>query len=134
MSEDPFDILAMTPRGTLGQLMTHPAIYTTPFTLQLCYNPLGILQKVTKSQKIHISSHDGLQKLHNINFVWYWSQSFPEREESSSTFPLLQPNFMRIVDLLFFIQWIYYFLTAIHSSYKYLLGILISYERGNGGS
>ena len=58
----------MTPRGTLGlccahtaQLMTHPAVYTLPFTLQLCYKPLGILQRVTKSQKVHISSHDGLQ-------------------------------------------------------------------------
>ena len=59
----------MTPRGTLGlcsihiaQLMTHPAVYTLPFTLQLCYKPLGILQRVTKSQKVHMSSHDGLQK------------------------------------------------------------------------
>ena len=65
----------MTPRGTLGlycvhisQLLTHQAIYTTPFTLQLRYKPLGILQRVTKSQKVHISSHDGLQKLHNINY------------------------------------------------------------------
>ena len=65
--KQPFDIIAMTPRGTLGlccvhiaQLMTHPAIYTLPFTLQLCYKPLGILQRVTKSQKAHISSHDGL--------------------------------------------------------------------------
>ena len=71
-----FDIIAMTPRGTLGlccvhiaQLMTHPAIYTLPFTLQLCYKPLGILQRVTKSQKVHISSHDVLQKLHNIDFA-----------------------------------------------------------------
>ena len=46
----------MTPRGTLGlccvyiaQLMTHPAFYTLPFTLQLCYKP----------QKFHVSSHDG---------------------------------------------------------------------------
>ena len=61
--QDPFDIIAMTPRGILGlccvhiaQLMTYLAIYTTPFTLQLCYKPLGILQRVTKSQKVHISS------------------------------------------------------------------------------
>ena len=66
--KQPFDIIAMTPRGTLGlccvhiaQLMTHPAVYTIPFTLQLCYKPRGILQRVTKSQKVHISSHDGLQ-------------------------------------------------------------------------
>ena len=71
--KQPFDIIAMTPRETLGlccvhiaQLMTHPAVYTLPFTLQLCYRPLGILQRVTKSQKVHISSHDVLQKLHNI--------------------------------------------------------------------
>ena len=73
----------MTPRGTLGlccvhiaQLMTHPAIYTLPFTLQLCYKPLGILQRVTKSQKVHISIHDGLQNLHNINLALHRSQGF----------------------------------------------------------
>ena len=47
----------MTPRGTLGlccvyiaQLMAHT------ITLQLCYKLLGILQRVTKSQRVHISS------------------------------------------------------------------------------
>ena len=74
--KQPSDIIAMTPRGTLGlccvhiaQLMTHPAVYTLPFTLQLCYQPLGILQRVTKTQKVHISSHDALKKLHNIEFA-----------------------------------------------------------------
>ena len=59
----------MTPTGTLGlccahidQLMTHPADYTLPFTLQLCYKPLDILQRVTKCQKVHMSSNDVLQK------------------------------------------------------------------------
>ena len=81
--KQPFDIIALTLRGTFGlchvhiaQLMTHTAIYTLPFTLQLCYKPLGILQKVTKSQKVHISSHDALQKLHNINFACYRSWGF----------------------------------------------------------
>ena len=47
----------MTPRGTLGlccihitQLVTHAAIYTLPFILQLCHKPFGILQRVTKGQ------------------------------------------------------------------------------------
>ena len=72
--KQPFDIIAMTPRGTLGlccvhiaQLMAHPAVYTLPFTLQLCYKLLGILQRVTKSQKFHISSHDVLQKSHTCH-------------------------------------------------------------------
>ena len=66
----------MTPRETLGlcclhiaQLMTHLAIYTLPFTLHLFYKPPGIMQKTTKSQNVHISSHDGLQTLHTINLV-----------------------------------------------------------------
>ena len=66
----------MTPRETLrlccvhiAQIMTNPAIYTLPFTLHLCYKPRGILWRVTKSQKVHISSHDGLKKLHNANFA-----------------------------------------------------------------
>ena len=64
----------MTTRGTLRlccvhivQLMTDAAIYTPPFTLQLCYKPLDILHRVTKSQEVHILSHDGLQKLHSIS-------------------------------------------------------------------
>ena len=66
------DSIAMTPRETLGlccvhiaQLMTHSAIYTIPFTLHLCYRPLGILQGVTKSQKVYVLSHDGLQIITN---------------------------------------------------------------------
>ena len=46
--KQPYDIIAMTPRGILGlccvhiaQLVTHPAAYMLPFTLQLCYKPLG---------------------------------------------------------------------------------------------
>ena len=63
--KQPFYNIAMTPRGTLGlccvhiaKLMTHVAVNALPFTLQLCYTPLGILQKVTKNQKAQISSHD----------------------------------------------------------------------------
>ena len=62
-----FDIMAMTPRETFGlrcvhiaQLVTHPAVYTLPFILLLCYKPLDMLQSVTKSQNVHISSHDVL--------------------------------------------------------------------------
>ena len=63
---DPLDIIVMTPRGILGlcfayiaQLMTYQAIYTLQFTLQLCFKPLNILQRVAKSQKVYISSHEG---------------------------------------------------------------------------
>ena len=66
--KQPFGIIAMIPKRTLrlccvhiAKLMTHPAVYTLPLTLQLCYKPLHILQRVTKSQKVHISSHDILQ-------------------------------------------------------------------------
>ena len=66
----------MTPRGTLGlccvyiaQLMTHTAIYTLTFTLQLCYKPLGIMQRVAKSQKVHISSQNRLYTKQKIIFT-----------------------------------------------------------------
>ena len=61
--KQPFDIIAMPPRGTLelccihiAQLVTHPEFCTLPFTLQLCYKSLDILQTVAKSEKVHISS------------------------------------------------------------------------------
>ena len=96
--KQPFDITAMTPRRTLGlcsvhiiQLVTHPVVYTLPFTLQLCYKSLGILQRVTKSQNVHISSHDGLKKLHNINFACYFflKQSKPIFLELESRYTIL---------------------------------------------
>ena len=34
-------------------------------------------------------------------------------------FPFSSPFFLRIIDLLFFIQWVYYSLTAIHSPHKF---------------
>ena len=73
----------MMPWETLGlccahivQLMAHPALYILPFTLQLCYKPLVILQSATKNQNVHTTSHDELQKLHNFSFAWHKSQSF----------------------------------------------------------
>ena len=90
----------MTSRGTLrlccvhiAQCMTHPAIYTVPFTLQLCHKPLGILQRVTKNQKAHMSSHYGLKKLHNIKFTWHRPQNFPEKEQRSRNFHFLNQMF-----------------------------------------
>ena len=74
--KQPFDIIAMTSRGTHGlccvhiaQLMIHPAVYTLPFILQLCYKPPGILQRVIKSQMVHISSHDGFQNFITSNLL-----------------------------------------------------------------
>ena len=73
----------MTSRGTLGlcrvyivQLMTHTAIYILPFTLQLCYKPFGILQRVTKSQKVHISSHDRLYTKTKYYFLYMFVTDF----------------------------------------------------------
>ena len=40
-----------------------------PFTWQLCYKPLGILQRITKSQKVHIWSHD-------VSHTWGTPQNF----------------------------------------------------------
>ena len=87
----------MTPRRTFGlccvhiaQLMTHPVVYALPFTLQLCYKRLGILQRVTKSQKVHISS-DALQKLHNIDFVRHNYRGFlieGTEKQKFSPFPI----------------------------------------------
>ena len=37
-----------------------PGCFTLSFTLQLCHKPLGILQMLTKSRKVHISKDDGL--------------------------------------------------------------------------
>ena len=100
--KQPFNIIAMTPRGALGlscahiaKLMIHPAIYTLPFTLQLCYKPLGILQRVTKSQKVHISSHNKLQKLHNINFPGYRPLGFLREWLEKEEFPTSPITFFK---------------------------------------
>ena len=48
----------------IAQLMNHTDI---------CYKPLGILQ----NQKVDISIHDGLKKIHNINLALHISHGFP---------------------------------------------------------
>ena len=60
----------MKPRGTFGlccfniaQLMTHSTLQKRLFTLQLCYKPLGILQRITKTQKVRRSRHDRLPEI-----------------------------------------------------------------------
>ena len=53
----------------IRQLMTHPAVFTLPFTLQLCYKSLAILWREAKSQKVHFSSYDGLQNFITSAFV-----------------------------------------------------------------
>ena len=119
--KQPFDVIAMTPRGTLGlccvhiaQLMTHVAIYPLLFTLQLCCKPLGILQRVTKSQKVYISSHDVLQKLNNINFACYRSRGFlREKVEKQEFFPWPIYFFLRTIknpfpgvwELIYYVKW-----------------------------
>ena len=71
----------MIPRETLGLCCVHippcersllvmwcshvaindsSTIFTLHFTLQLCYKSLGILQRITKSQKVHFSRHDAV--------------------------------------------------------------------------
>ena len=42
---------------------------TLRFTLQLCYKPLGIMQRVNKSRKTHISNNDGLQNFLTSTFL-----------------------------------------------------------------
>ena len=66
----------MTPSRTIGlscvhfaQLMTHQAAYAIPINLQSRYRPLVILERVNKSQKAHIPSHDVFKKLHNTVFA-----------------------------------------------------------------
>ena len=83
----------MAPEGTLGlccvhiaQLTTHPVIYTLPFTLQLCYKPPDIMQRVTKSQKVHISSHDGLQTLIPSTLVELGPKVFQKGASSRNLF------------------------------------------------
>ena len=60
----------MKPRGTFGlcyfhiaQLMTHSTLQQLSFTMQLCYNSLDILQRLTKTQKVCRSGHDRLPEV-----------------------------------------------------------------------
>ena len=77
--------------------MTHPSVYTLPFTLQICCKSLGILQRVTKSQKIHISSDAVLQKLHKIDYVRHNSRGFVIEGVEKKEFPAFRINFLRTI-------------------------------------
>ena len=81
-------IIELIPRKTVGlcwvhidQLITYPAVYTLLFTLQLCYKPLGTLQRVKESKSSHIKSW-WITKLFNINFSYHRSKGFQEWRQS----------------------------------------------------
>ena len=99
------------------QSMTHSAIYILSFTLQLCYKPLGILQGVTKSHKVHISSDDGLP-----NFIASTLPKAGSRVSYSSRntfFPDKMLNFSSNTS---------YSLTGLHSPNKHLQETIVSHE------
>ena len=86
----------MTLRGTLGwycvhiaQLITHPPISTLSFTLQLCYTPLGILQRVTKSDKFHISRHEGFPNFVTWNLLNLYARVSKSKERVAGIRPSL---------------------------------------------
>ena len=78
--------------------------------MPICYKHLGILQRVTKNQKIHLSKHDGFQNfitstfnhVYNILNVFDGSANFPfttsERKCNNCMFelPLKLPNDLRL--------------------------------------
>ena len=73
--KQPFDIIAMTPREEPLCLCSHCPIndsssylHVTVY-LAVMLQTSCVLQRVAKSQKVHISSHDKLQKLHNIGHM-----------------------------------------------------------------
>lgn len=55
----------------------------------------------TESQKAHISSHDGMQKLNNINFTWHSCQGLPKEGQSGGNSLLYPLIFFFWLDLLF---------------------------------
>ena len=106
--KQPFDIIAMTPRGILGlccvhiaQLMTHPAVYARPFTLQLCSQPLGILQRVTKCQKTHILSKMYCRDFITSTLLDIGPKVSQRRGRKNRSFLLLPVNFWRTIKNLF---------------------------------
>ena len=122
--KQPFDIIAMTLRGILGfccahiaQLMTYLAIYTLPFTLQFCYKPLGILQIVTKSQNVHISSDNWFPNFITSNLLKIGSKV--SHSSRNTSFPHKMLNFSSNMS---------YSLTSVHSPSKYLLERIVSHK------
>ena len=114
----------MIPRATVGlccvyidQLITYLAVYTLLFTLQLYYKPLAILQRVTKSRKAHISSHDGLQ-----NFLTSTFLTIGLRVSKSGD------RVTEICSSLTKFYFMFYFLIAVHSPHKHLQETFISLE------
>ena len=102
----------------IDQLITYAAVFTWPFTLQLCCKPLVILQRVTKSWKAHISSHDGLQ-----NFLTSTFLTIVAPEERKSVIPSLNTKLAKLNT-----KYVFYFLTAFNWPHKRPQKSFISHE------
>ena len=72
--------------------MAHPAIYTLPCSYVAS---LLILKTVTKSQKVDISSHDELQKVHNISLAWHRFRGFLREGVVKQEFPISPVTFLK---------------------------------------
>ena len=73
----------------IAQLITHPVGYTSPFTLELCYKPFDIFQRVTKSQKVHFLSPNGLQNFITSTSVNIGPNSSLRGDKVTGTYPSL---------------------------------------------
>ena len=106
--KQPFEFIALTPRRILGVMLCSycpindsSTYYTLLFTLLLCYKPLVILHRITKSQKVHILSHNVLLKLHNIDFTWHRSRGFQRDRVAKEEFAPSPIKFLRKIKNLF---------------------------------
>ena len=105
----------------IAQLMTHPSGSTLLFALQSCYKPLGVLQRVSKSLKVHFSIHDIFQ----IFSTWFLLNISPGvlpewgRSNRDLSFSHLILNLSSNRSFI---------LIAVHSPHKHLQETIISYE------
>ena len=105
----------------IAQLMTHPSGSTLLFTLQSCYKPLGVMQRVAKSLKVYFSIHDILQNFPTSYLLNIGLGVPPEwwRSNRNLSFSHLILNLSSNRSFI---------LTAVHSSHKHLQETIISNE------
>ena len=98
-----------------------PSGSTLLFTLQSCYKPLGVMQRVAKSLKVYFSIHDILQNFPTSYLLNIGLGVPPEwgRSNRNLSFSHLILNLSSNRSFI---------LTAVHSSHKHLQETIISNE------
>ena len=100
------------------------SLYPVNNSWSFCYKPLGIQQRLTESQKIHVSSHDGLPNFLTSNMLNIRPRIFQNGDRVARTCLSLIKHYICQVIGLLFSNWSLFTTYTIAGNHRFLRRLL----------